>query len=332
MSEEFQTSQVVRLFRMDIKSHGLLKAEAKNRIPTAKRKERGKVKARYWDLDDLPAIGSVFGKFKPPKTNKIIASYVPKGGTGKTAWSFNFARILALHGIKTLVVGLDFQCSLSKSFGVNYNSSELPLSLYDVMVNNVPLKDIIATSDIPTLDFIPESHELTLLERHLFMQKRRDERLRTLLEPLKNTYQVIILDCPPQWNELVDNALIAAESIICPINADAESSHSFVMFMKALKTWTADMAKTFNLIKFVPNAVDLRDKFTTSHQKQFLSDYPSIFTASYLRQAVTLKESGANHVSVLEYDPKSSASEDMYSATLEVWSELLETEGARTDG
>lgn len=329
MPEEFQTSQVVKLFRMDIKAHGLLKAESKQRIPTAKRRERGKVKARYWDLNDLPAIGSLFGKFKPPKSTKVIASYVPKGGTGKTAWSFNFARILALHGIKTLVVGLDFQCSLSKSFGIDYNSSDLPMSLYDVMVNQEPISEIITKSDIPTLHFIPESHELTLLERHLFMQKRRDERLRTLIEPLKDIYQVIILDCPPQWNELVDNALIAAESIICPINADAESSHSFVMFMKALTTWTADMAKSFKVIKFIPNAVDLRDKFTTSHQKQFLSDYPEVFTSSYLKQSVTIKESGAQHVSVLEYDPKSSASEDMFNATLEIWSDILETEVAQ---
>ena len=155
-TKEYQSSQLVKMFRLDIKPPAILKAEASGRIPIAKRRDRGQVKTRYWTVEDLPQIGAAFGKFSRPNETEVIASYVPKGGTGKTAWSFNFGRILALHGIRVLVVGLDFQCSVSKSFGINYNSSELPLSLYDVMVNSVAVDEIITKSDIPNLHFIPE--------------------------------------------------------------------------------------------------------------------------------------------------------------------------------
>ena len=320
------SAQLVNLFRMDIKAPALNKAEKEGRIPTARRKKRGKINARYWLTNDLPQIGRQFGVLKQPNGTLVIAVYVPKGGTGKTFWSVNFARILALHDIKTLVIGGDFQCNLSKTFGISYDADELPFSLYDAIIDKVDIKDIIRETDIPTLDFIPESPELTLLDRTMIGEFQRETILSNILEEIKSDYQAIIIDCPPQWNELVTNSLMAADAIVSPVSADGESYHSFKMFVPALTKFIQKCKKEFRAIKFIPNNVDVRNKYTTSFQKKFLDNYPEIFTTTFIRESVTIKESGSENMSVLEYDPKSFASDDIYNCTVEIWNELTSEE------
>jgi chromosome partitioning protein len=321
----FTIGYLKKIFHIDITPSALQQAEKSGRIPIANRQSRGRVAARMWTIADVPFIGKEYGRFQRPPHCAVISSYVPKGGVGKTTWSFNFVRLLALHGIKTLAIGADFQCSMSKSFGARYDDeNEMPASLYDVMLERCSIEDVITNSDIPTLDYIPESPELALLDRHIFTKNRRETLLQKLLEPLKSKYDVILIDCPPQWNELVTNALIASDAIICPILADGESNHSFKMFARELKTFIENMDKHFRLIKFIPNGVDLRNKYTTGYQKRFLNDYPDIFTTTFLRDSVFVKESTEVKKSVCEYDPKSSASDDFYNAALEVWTDLLE--------
>lgn len=322
---KFTIASIKNMFRIDILPSNVMKAEKAGRIPEACRESRGKVSARYWTVKQLPAIGAELGKLPRLPHSVIISSYIPKGGVGKTTWTFNFARLIALHGIKTLVVGADFQCSISKSFGIKFDSdSEIPISLYDVIQHKIPIEDAINNSDIPTLDFIAESPELTLLDRYLISQRNREHVLTRLLEPLKARYDCIIIDCPPQWNELVTNALIASDAIICPVLADGESDHSFKMFMRELKSFVSTMEKTFTMVKFVPNGVDIRNKFTTSYQKKFLNDYPAIFTTNYLRNSVFIQEASELNQSIAEYDPKSGISEDVYNAIFEVWTDLID--------
>lgn len=324
-SAKFTIASLKNMFRIDLLPSNIMKAEKTGRIPEACRETRGKVSARYWTIKQLPSIGAELGKFPRLPRPVIVSSYIPKGGVGKTTWTFNFARMIALHGIKTLVVGADFQCSISKSFGVKFDSeSEMPISLYDVIQHKSPIEDAIHNSDIPTLDFVAESPELTLLDRYLISQRNREHILGKLLEPLKGRYECIIIDCPPQWNELVTNALMASDAIICPVLADGESDHSFKMFMRELKTFMNTMEKNYTLVKFIPNGVDIRNKFTTSYQKKFLNDYPRIFTTSYLRNSVFIQEASEVNQSISEYNPKSGISEDIYNAIFEVWTDLAD--------
>lgn len=322
----FTIGQIKNLFHTDVTPSAIQQAEKSGRIPEASRQVRGRISARLWKMSDLPAIGKEYGKFKSPNRSVTLLSYMPKGGIGKTAWSFNFGRLLALHGIKVLVIGGDFQGNISKALGIDYDDeANIPMSMFDVLKDGISIEDVIHNSEIPTLDFIPESPELALLDRHLLTKGKREYLLLKLLEPLKKEYDVIIIDCPPQWNEFVTNALVASDAIICPVMADGESKHSFKMFMKELKKFMDEMDKDFSMLKFITNGVDLRDKYTTGYQKKFLNDYPEIFTTSYLRSSVFIKEASDNKKSIFEYNPKSPASEDFYNACLEVWTDLIDT-------
>lgn len=321
---EFLASQVIKMFRIDITLAGFKKAEQDGRIPKAKRRTRGTREYRYWQLSDLPAIGKLYGSFKAPNKTIVVSTYVPKGGVGKTAWTFNLSRLLSLHGLRTLVFGFDFQCSLSKSFGIDYDAEELPLSIYDAIVDpNVSLEDIIVSTDIPTLDLVPESDELSMLDRQILSRQRREYILEDMLAPLRNRYDVILIDCPPQWLEMVSNSLYVSDCIVSPVLADGESYHSFKKFMRELQKFMKVMHKNYEYVKFIPNQVDTRAKYTSSFQKKYIQEYPDIFTTSYLRDAIQLKESGTARQSIIEYAPGTTIAEDFFYTALEVWDGIL---------
>lgn len=323
MNQHYTSAQVVDILRLNIKAAALNKAEKESRVPEADRIKRGKISARAWKTEHLPIIAKEFGSFKPLRRNCVISSYFPKGGVGKTSWSINFARILSLNGIRVLLVGADFQCNLSKSFGITYDGEELPMSLYDAMKGDISLDQIIHSTEIPTLDFIPESPELAILDRAIINEYSREKILDKLLTPIKKDYDVIIIDCPPSWNELVTNALYASDALISPIAADGESFHSLKMFIPHLQEFIEKTESNFSLIKFIPNLVDSRNTFTTGMESKFRQFFGDLFISSKIRDSVIVKEAGFLHKSVLEFKPKSHVAEDMYNASVEIWNNLL---------
>jgi hypothetical protein len=114
--EHWSKSEVHELLKMKVNPDTLIKAEERGDIPEAERfKRKGKrgIEVRKWRRDQLPAIGAKYGFLKQPKEQHVICVFTPKGGVLKTTLSFNFARLLALNGIKTLVIGLDAQCSMT---------------------------------------------------------------------------------------------------------------------------------------------------------------------------------------------------------------------------
>ena len=109
-------SDIRKLFKMDNRFKSvqtLYHAEDRGEIPLAKREARGKVSTRIWNLEQLPDIGKRFGFLKSPTQQKVLCTYMQKGGVYKTTTSYNRARTLALNGIKVLLVGLDPECSVT---------------------------------------------------------------------------------------------------------------------------------------------------------------------------------------------------------------------------
>ena len=110
------SSEIRRLYRMDDRYKSiqtLYYAEERGEIPKAERTPRGKILVRHWKLQDLPIIGEKFGYLKKNKNQSIICKYIQKGGVLKTTSSMNEAKTFALHGMKTLVIGQDPECSIT---------------------------------------------------------------------------------------------------------------------------------------------------------------------------------------------------------------------------
>lgn len=330
-NHEYLPKQVIDIFGLSdtVKTAGLVKAEREGRVPGATRKQKGKSSFRYWSVESLPGISKYYSKgFENAKKTIVISVYYPKGGVGKTTFSYNFCRILALYGLDVLGIGTDFQCSFSKSFGLNYDGDELPYSLYDVFARNEKLENIIHQSDIPNLHFVPESPELTVLDRWITTANNREHLLKKNIDCLKNKYDVIVIDCPPQWNEMVNNALIASDAIISPIQADGESYHSLKFFLPELEKFMEVMDKNFDLITFIPNLIKA-NVFTKSYQKNLNKYYADYIANVSFKDIVHVKEALSIGKSILEYSPNSAIAQDLKNLTRDLWSELIKCQKKR---
>ncbi len=149
---------------------------------------------------------------------KIIAVANQKGGVGKTTTSVNLAASLAATEQRTLLVDIDPQANASHGFGVE--TAQLDKTVYEVLVNHLPIQDVVVTSAMPFLDIVPSHINLVGAEIELVELPQREQLLKSALASLKETYDYIIIDCPPSLGLLTLNSLTAADSVLIPVQCE----------------------------------------------------------------------------------------------------------------
>lgn len=161
-----------------------------------------------------------------PKT-RIIVIANQKGGVGKTTTAINLGTALAAVGQKVLIIDLDPQGNASTGLGISRQDRDV--STYDVLSNETPLKDAIVKTQIPRLDLVPSTVDLSGAELELVGVPRRSFRLRDALVPHINTesepksefwYSYVLIDCPPSLNLLTINAMTAGHAVLVPLQCE----------------------------------------------------------------------------------------------------------------
>ena len=149
---------------------------------------------------------------------RIIGIANQKGGVGKTTTAINLAASFAVLEFKTLLVDADPQAN--STTGTGFDLHNVTKSLYDCMVNETPVKDVILKSDIPNLDIVPSHIDLVGAEIEMINYPNREGVLKSLLEPVRNSYDFIVIDCSPSLGLITVNALTAADSVIVPVQTE----------------------------------------------------------------------------------------------------------------
>lgn len=329
MDKLFWTSQdVTKLFK--ISKQTLLYAEEKGDIPKAERINRGKIGVRQWTIEQIPEIGKHFGFLKKPKNQTTITIYAPKGGVLKTTFCFTLARILALNGMKTLIVGLDpIQASITNyTFPSEAIESIDELSsdfngLYHYFIENVKIDKIIQKTNLSTLDIIPETPELGQLDLKIQNATRREYFFKEKLLPAISEYDVVLFDNNPGWSKLVENSLAASNIVITPMGCDIESFKAIDKCLSVLNTFQKEAKIDWKHRFNVPTLLE-RNKISQEIYNAYSINYKDHIILYPIRRSVKGQEARVVNQCVFEHEPTSELASDYYFAITEIWKKIIQ--------
>lgn len=332
---QWTTNKIVSYFSRSLKlknPQGLIQAEKQNIIPVAERISRGNTKVRYWTYAQIPSIGEMYGFLSKPKGQQVITVYSSKGGVLKTTLAHELARTAAINGIKTIIVGLDIQLSItecikSRTEGVQdnddleYYNGTLEKGIWHFLFENEKIDNIIKHTEIPTLDYIPETVELNAVEKQLRNMNRREYLFIDKLIPALTDYDLIIFDNSPSWNSLIENSLVAANHVISPFGCDINSYRALSQHLDFTGSYKETMKLNWDSYSLIPTKLK-KTKLSQQIYATYITEHPDICIPRPIRDAVVGDEASLLGLSTIEYNINSPLAQDYLDTIIDIYSKI----------
>ncbi len=233
---------------------------------------------------------------------KIVAFLNQKGGVGKTTTCVNMAGYLAQMGRKVLLLDIDPQANASSNLGFEKDSK--PKTIYNVIVDDNTIDEVIQKTKVPNLDIIPSDVDLAGAEIELVQMNNREKIVRNILKKIVNNYDYICIDCPPSLGLITVNALTACDSVLIPIQCEYFALEGLSQLMYTIKLVKKHLNENIDVEGVVLTMKDNRSNLGQSVAQDITKYFGKKVYKTIIPRNIRLAEAPSFGEPICIYDPR----------------------------
>lgn len=247
------------------------------------------------------------GVRKERKMGRTIAVANQKGGVGKTTTSINLSASLAAKGKKVLVIDTDPQGNTTSGFGIEKN--DLENTIYELILSECSIKECIISNVIPGVSVIPSNVNLAATEIELIGVDRKEFILKREVEWVKDSYDYIIIDCPPSLNMLTINAMTTADSVLVPIQCEYYALEGLSQLIHTIDLVKERLNPNLEIEGVVFTMYDARTNLSLQVVENVKDNLQQTIYKTIIPRNIRLAEAPSHGLPINLYDPKSAGAE-----------------------
>lgn len=245
----------------------------------------------------------------------VFAVANQKGGVGKTTTAVNLAACVAEAGYDTLLVDIDPQANATIALGVG---KDLPRTVYDALLGEVALSDVVVATALERLSVAPAGPDLAGATVELPRTSGSETRLRELLEGVRESYVYTLLDCPPSLGPLTVNALVAADRVIVPVQAEYLALDGLAGLLDTLSLVQRELNPRLTISGMVVTMYDGRTRLAQDVEREIRAHFPELVFDTVIPRNIRIGEAPSFGKPVIHHDPHCSGADAYFELAKEV--------------